>query len=156
MDLFTNSLAPAEIVALPGFAEAVRLYLTPPARQSLTSWTALTAYLLERTVGKGREEFRVLFLDKKNQLLADELMGQGTVDHAPVYPREVARRALELDASAVILTHNHPSGAVDPSSADVDMTRQIVEALKALRIAVHDHVITGAGVTASFRALGLM
>lgn len=156
MDLFANSLTPAEITELPGFAEAVRLYLTPPARTPISSWHALSAYLLDKTRGKGREEFRVLFLDKANQLIADELMGQGSVDHAPVYPREIARRALELDACAVLLTHNHPSGRADPSTADVDMTRQIVDALKPLRIVVHDHVITGAGVVGSFKALGLL
>lgn len=83
-------------------------------------------------------------------------MNHGTVDHAPVYPREVARRALEEAASAVILVHNHPSGDPNPSSADVDMTRQIVEALKALRIAVHDHLVVGRQGVASFKALGLM
>jgi len=98
----------------------------------------------------------VLFLDKKNQLIADEVMNRGTVDHAPVYPREVARRALELSASAVILVHNHPSGDPTPSAADVDMTRQVAEALKALRIAIHDHLVAGRDGVASFKALGLI
>jgi DNA repair protein RadC len=93
--------------------------------------------------------------DKKNQLIADEVMNRGTVDHAPVYPREVMRRALELSASAVILVHNHPSGDPTPSSADIDMTRQIVEAGRSLRIAVHDHLIAARDGVASLKALGL-
>jgi DNA repair protein RadC len=103
-----------------------------------------------------REAFRVLFLDKKNQLIADEVMNQGTVDHAPVYPREVMRRALELAASAVILVHNHPSGDQTPSSADIEMTRKIIDAARTLGIAVHDHVIVGRAEVASFKALGLI
>ena len=97
-----------------------------------------------------------LYRDKKNQLLADEMMNQGTVDHAPVYPREVVRRALELSASAIILVHNHPSGDPTPSRADIDMTRQIAEAARALRIAVHDHLVVGRDGVASFKALGLL
>ena len=96
------------------------------------------------------------FLDKKNQLIADEVMNQGTVDHAPVYPREVMRRALELSSSSVILVHNHPSGDPTPSGADVEMTRQVIEAGKALRIAVHDHLVVGREGVASLKALGLM
>ncbi len=98
----------------------------------------------------------MLFLDKKNALLADEVMGHGTVDHAPVSPREVVRRALELSASALILVHNHPSGDPTPSSADVDITRQVVEASRTMRIAVHDHLVVGRDGVASFKALGLM
>jgi DNA repair protein RadC len=96
-----------------------------------------------------------LFLDKKNQLIADEVMNRGTVDHAPVYPREVMRRALELSASAVILVHNHPSGDPTPSAADIDMTRQVVDAGRPLRIAVHDHLIAARDGVASLKALGL-
>ncbi len=103
-----------------------------------------------------REAFRVLFLDKKNQLIADEILNQGTVDHAPVYPREVMRRALELSAGALILVHNHPSGDPTPSAADVEMTRRIVEAGRALDISIHDHVVVGRADVASFKALGLM
>jgi DNA repair protein RadC len=99
---------------------------------------------------------RVLFLDKKNQLIADEVLGHGTVDHAPVYPREVVRRALELSASALILVHNHPSGDPTPSSADVEITRQIVEAARTMRIALHDHLVVGRDGIASFKALGLL
>lgn len=126
-------------------------------RPLIQSWSALKDYVSLQGVGMGREAFRVIFLDKKNRLIADEVMGVGTVDHAPVYPREVARRALELDAVAIILTHNHPSGDPSPSSADIEMTRQIVDALRALRIAVHDHLITSSsGAVASFKALGLI
>lgn len=125
-------------------------------RAVLGSSSAVDAYLRAALVGAPREQFRVLYLDKKNQLIADEVLGEGTVDHAPVYPREVVRRALELHASAMLLCHNHPSGDPTPSSGDVEMTRQVVEAAKALRIAVHDHIVVGGQQTASLRALGLM
>jgi len=125
-------------------------------RPVISSWSALLAYAKAALAHQPREQFRVIFLDKKNQLIADEVMNEGTVDHAPVYPREVARRALELSASAVILVHNHPSGDPTPSSADVDMTRQVVEATRVLRISVHDHLVVGREGVASFKALGLM
>jgi len=102
------------------------------------------------------EEFRVLFLDRKNLLIADEVQSTGTVDHTPVYPREIVKRALELGASALILVHNHPSGDPTPSRADIDMTRAIVDAAHALKIAVHDHVIVGRSGHASFKAFGLL
>jgi DNA repair protein RadC len=126
------------------------------AREVLTSASAVNAYLRARLGALPREEFRVLFLDKKNQLIADELMGAGTIDHAPVYPREVVRRALELNAAAAVLAHNHPSGDPTPSSADVEMTRQIVAAADVLKIKVHDHMIVAGDQVASLRALGLM
>lgn len=125
-------------------------------RPVISSWSALLAYVKTALAHEAREQFRVLFLDKKNQLIADEVMNRGTVDHAPVYPREIMRRALELSASAVILVHNHPSGDPSPSSADVDMTRQVVEAARALRISVHDHLVVGRHGVASFKALGLI
>ncbi len=125
-------------------------------RPVISSWAALLAYVKTALAHEAREQFRVLFLDKKNQLIADEIMNRGTVDHAPVYPREVVRRALELSASAVILVHNHPSGDPTPSSADVDMTRQIVDAARPLRISIHDHLVAGRDGVASFKALGLM
>ena len=124
-------------------------------RTVISSWSALLAYVRQALMHEAREQFRVLFLDKKNALIADEVMGKGTVDHAPVYPREVMRRALELSASAVILVHNHPSGDPTPSHADIDMTRQVVDAGRALRIAVHDHLIVGREGVASLKALGL-
>jgi DNA repair protein RadC len=103
-----------------------------------------------------QEEFRVLFLDRKNVLIADEVQSRGTIDHTPVYPREIVRRALEHSASAMILVHNHPSGDPTPSRADIEMTQEIVAAAKALRIAVHDHLVVGRGGTASFKVLGLL
>ncbi|HWA61826.1 MAG TPA: DNA repair protein RadC [Caulobacteraceae bacterium] len=124
-------------------------------RTVISSWSALLAYVKVALAHEPREQFRVLFLDKKNALIADEVMGRGTVDHAPVYPREVVRRALELSASAVILVHNHPSGDPTPSQADIDMTRQVVDAGRTLRIAVHDHLVVGRDGVASFKALGL-
>lgn len=125
-------------------------------RPVISSWSALLAYAKAALAHEPREQFRVLFLDKKNQLIADEVMNEGTVDHAPVYPREVARRALELAASAVILVHNHPSGDPTPSAADVDMTRQVIEAARTLKIAVHDHLVVGREGVASFKSLGLI
>jgi DNA repair protein RadC len=124
-------------------------------RTVISSWSALLAYVKTALAHEAREQFRVLFLDKRNQLIADEVLGHGTVDHAPVYPREVMRRALELSSSAVILVHNHPSGDPTPSAADIDMTRQIVEAGRSLRIAVHDHLVVGRDGVASLKALGL-
>ena len=124
-------------------------------RTVISSSSALSAYVRTALAHEPREQFRVLFLDKKNQLIADEVMNHGTVDHAPVYPREVMRRALELSASALILVHNHPSGDPTPSGADVQMTREIIEAGRALRIAIHDQLVVGRDGVASFKALGL-
>lgn len=136
---------------------ACRLLVFPMLRRCvISSWTALLAYLRVAMAAEPRELFRVLFLDKRNCLIADEVMGVGTVDHAPVYPREIVRRALELNASAVILCHQHPGLDPTPSSADVDMTRKVVDAARALGIAVHDHVVVGGDSTASFKALGLI
>ncbi|MDX1580212.1 MAG: DNA repair protein RadC [Alphaproteobacteria bacterium] len=122
----------------------------------LSSWNALIDYCRAAMAFEGREQFRVLFLDRKNRLIADEVQQQGTVDHTPVYPREVARRALELDASAVILVHNHPSGDPSPSRGDIEMTRKVVEAAKAVSVTVHDHVVIGRNGQESFKALGLL
>ncbi len=132
--------------------------LEHPLRQRplLGSYEAVNAYLRVRLAALPREVFHVLFLDKRNQLIADERLGVGTVDHAPVYPREIARRALELSASAVLLAHNHPSGDPTPSRADIDLTRQVVEALRVLAIGVPDHFIVAGDQVASFRAQGLM
>lgn len=125
-------------------------------RDVIGSWAAAKAYLQARLRALPREAFHVLFLDKKNQLITDERMGEGSISHAPVYPREVARRALELSASGVLLAHNHPTGDPTPSSADVEMTRQVVAACRALDIAVHDHFIVGGDQVASLKGLGLM
>ncbi|MBI1407498.1 MAG: DNA repair protein RadC [Caulobacter sp.] len=135
----------------------LRVSREPVVRRTvISSWSALLAYVKLALANEPREQFRVLFLDKKNQLIADEIQNRGTVDHAPVYPREVMRRALELSASNIILVHNHPSGDPSPSHADIDMTRQIVEAGRALRIGVHDHLVVGREGVASFKSLGLM
>jgi len=125
-------------------------------RALLGSWSALLEYLRATMAFASREEFRILFLDKRNHLIADEVQGRGTVDHTPVYPREVARRALELSATAIILAHNHPSGDPAPSSADVAMTREIVTVLAPLQIVVHDHVILGRNGHASLKGLKLI
>ena len=103
-----------------------------------------------------QEQFRILFLDKRNRLIADEVQQKGTVDHTPVYPREVAKRALELSATAIILVHNHPSGDPTPSQADIEMTRAIIEVARPLGIAVHDHIIVGKDGHASLKALKLI
>ena len=122
----------------------------------LSSWSALMGYCKTQMARLEREEFRILFLDRKNVLIADEAQGIGTVDHVPVYPREIMKRALELNASAIILAHNHPSGDPTPSRADIEMTKQIVDVAKPLGVTVHDHVIIAREMDASFKALGLM
>ena len=125
-------------------------------RRNLGSSSAVLDYCRTAMAYIDHEEFRILFLDKKNQLIADEVQGVGTVDHAPVYPREVMRRSLELGATALILVHNHPSGDPSPSTADIAMTVQIVSLGKALGIVVHDHLIIGRQGHASFRGLKLL
>ena len=125
-------------------------------RPALSSWSALLDYCTAAMARSQNEEFRVLFLDRKNNLIADEVQNRGTVDHTPVYPREIIKRALELTASAIILVHNHPSGDPTPSKADIAMTREIVTAAKALSITVHDLLVIGRGGHASFKSLGLL
>ena len=125
-------------------------------RHAISGWDALLAYCRTAMSYLETEEFRVLFLDTKNFLIADECQAQGTVDHVPVFPREVVKRALELNASALILVHNHPSGDPSPSDGDMAMTRQIEDAAKALSITLHDHLIIGNSGEFSFRAQGLL
>jgi DNA repair protein RadC len=125
-------------------------------RDTLGSWQAVLDYCRTAMAFEEREQFRILFLDKKNQLIADEKQQTGTVDHTPVYPREVVKRALELSATALVLCHNHPSGDPTPSQADIAMTRTIVDVAKPLGIVVHDHIILARGGHASFRALKLI
>lgn len=120
------------------------------------SWTKLIDYCRVTLQHETHEQFRVLFLDVKNQILADEVLGEGTIDHAPVYPREVVRRALELRAAAMILVHNHPSGDPTPSRADAEITRDIITAADALGLKVHDHLVIGKHGAASLKQLGLM
>lgn len=122
----------------------------------LSSWSSVIDYCRLAMAFAEREQFRILFLDRKNALIADEVQQTGTVDHTPVYPREVMRRALELSATALILVHNHPSGDPTPSGADMRMTRELVDIAKPLGIAIHDHIIVGRDGHASFKGLGLI
>ena len=138
-------------------AAAARLAQTRViGKHALSSWSALLDYCMAAMARAPAEEFRVLFLDRKNVLIADEVQARGTVDHTPVYPREIIKRALEHGASAIILVHNHPSGDPTPSKADIAMTREIAAAAKALKIAIHDHLVIGRGGHASFKSLGLL
>ncbi len=125
-------------------------------QNALTSWSSLMDYCKTSMAHRETEQFRILFLDRKNILIADEEQARGTIDHVPVYPREVAKRALELNASALILVHNHPSGDPTPSAADIAMTERVDAALDALGVTLHDHVIIGQATDASFRSLGLL
>lgn len=125
-------------------------------KPALSSWTDVIDYLRIAQGFEQKEQFRILFFDKKNVLIADEVQGRGTVDHTPVYVREVVKRSLELSASAIILVHNHPSGDPAPSRADIDMTRLIVEAARLVGISVHDHIIVGRNGHASLKALKQM
>ena len=158
-----------ELRQVPGVGEAAALDLKAvheasrrvsmaevERRPVISSWTALLDYVRAAVQHEPREQFRVLFLDKKNQLIRDEVMNRGTVDHAPVYPREVVRRALELSASAVILVHNHPSGDPSPSAADIAVTKEVVAAARTLGVAVHDHLIVGRHGVESLKGRGLM
>lgn len=127
-----------------------------PELPILASWSALLDYFRSQMAFETIEHFRILFLDKKNRLIADEVQQTGTVDHTPVYPREVIKRGLELSATALILVHNHPSGDPAPSAADVQMTRAIADIAKPLGITVHDHIIIGKSGHASLRSLKLI
>jgi DNA repair protein RadC len=125
-------------------------------RPVLSSWAQVLDYCRASMGFASKEQFRILFLDKRNQIIADEVQQTGTVDHTPVYVREVVKRALELSATAIVLVHNHPSGDPTPSRADIEMTRQIVAAAKPLGVLVHNHIIVGKQGHASFRGLGLI
>ncbi|VDC48763.1 MULTISPECIES: DNA repair protein RadC [Brevundimonas] len=145
----------ADLKLLPELA--VRLARSEACRRPvITSWSALVAYVRVAMAHRLREQFRVLYLDRRNTLMCDELLAEGTVDHAPVYPREVVRRALDLSASAMILVHNHPSGDPEPSRADIEMTRKIIDAARLFGLQVHDHLVIGRQGTASFKTLGLI
>jgi len=167
----------AEVIAAPhprllevkGMGEAVitELKIVHAAAQRLTrgemrkrpvlsSWGSVLDYCRTAMAFAEKEQFRLLFLDKRNQLIADELQQTGTVDHTPVYPREVVKRALELSATALILVHNHPSGDPTPSRADIQMTQAIIDVAKPLGIAVHDHIIVGKEGHASLKGLKLI
>jgi len=168
---FANTIAasPGDIASVEGMGEAsaaalkivqaasVRLARAEVVdRPVLSHWDALIAYLNAVMARERVEQFRILFLDSRNRLIADEAQSRGTVNHTPVYPREVMRRALEVQASALILAHNHPSGDPAPSREDIAMTREIMAAAQALSITVHDHVIIGNGRWVSFRTEGLL
>ena len=163
------SASPDSLAAFPGMGEAstavlkavreagLRLVRAEIAdRPVLSSWQKLLDYCTAAAGYSEVEEFHLLFLDRKNALLADERQARGTVDHTPVYPREVVKRALELGASAIIMVHNHPSGDPTPSRADIEMTREVQKAASSLGVALHDHVILGRGRHASLKTLGLM
>jgi DNA repair protein RadC len=152
------SLGEASIAALKIVPEAARRLALEEAteRPVIASWDKLLAYCRIAMGHEKVEQFRLLFLDKKNRLIADELQQRGTVDHTPVYPREVIKRALELGASALILVHNHPSGDATPSKADIEMTREVQEAAAKLGISVHDHIVIGKSGHNSFKTLGLL
>ena len=163
------SAAPSRLLQINGVGNAVvcELKLIEAASQRLarakvmqqhviSSWDAVLDYCHTVMAHRDTEQFRVLYLDRKNTLIADEAQGKGTIDHVPVYPREVVKRALELNASALLLVHNHPSGDPTPSDSDIDMTRQINNAAAALDITVHDHLIIGKSRELSFRAAGLL
>lgn len=153
-----EGLGEAGIAALKTVQGAALRLLRAEAREQpvLNNWERLTAYL-SAVLGRERvEQFRVLFLDTKNRLIADEAQSRGTVNHTPVYPREVVRRALDLQATALILVHNHPSGDPTPSRADIEMTREMRLAAETLGIVVHDHLIIGNGRHLSFRQEGLL
>lgn len=125
-------------------------------KEVISSWSALLDYCSASMAHGAIEQFRILFLDRQNVLIADEVQQTGTIDHTPVYPREVIKRALALNASSIILVHNHPSGDPTPSAADIEMTKRIVETAKPLGIQIHDHLVIGKGRHASFRSLGLI
>ncbi len=148
-----NTAAQLKIIEAASLRLARTQLLNRPA---LSSWKALIDYCAAAMARNPIESFRVLFLDRRNTLIGDEVQAKGTVDHTPVYPREIIKRALDLGASAIILVHNHPSGDPTPSQADIEMTRQIADAARGLAIAVHDHLVIGRKGHVSFKALGLL
>ncbi len=160
---------PARLVEVKGVGETVvtelKIVQTAAVRLTrgeakkrpvLSSWSSVLDYCRTAMAFSDKEQFRLLFLDKRNQLIADELQQTGTIDHTPVYPREVVKRALELSATALILVHNHPSGDPTPSQADIQMTRAILDVAKPLGISVHDHIIVGKEGHASLKGLKLI
>lgn len=156
--LAVEGLGEAGIAALKTVQVAARRLLRAEVidRPVLNSWDRLMDYLTAVMARERVEQFRVLFLDTRNRLLADEAQTRGTVNHTPVYPREVVRRALDLNASALLLVHNHPSGDPTPSRDDIDMTQEVKVAARAMSITLHDHVIVGNGRWLSFRQEGLL
>jgi len=153
-----DGVGDAVIIALKSVqAAALKLMQGKVLQQpTLASWTALMDYCRASMAYETNEQFRILFLDRKNVLIADEVQQSGTIDHTPVYPREVIKRALELGASAIIMVHNHPSGDPTPSKADIDMTKQVKEAGEKLGVILHDHIVIGRSGDASFKTIGLL
>lgn len=153
-----HGLPDSAVFLVKSFSELFKRLLNEEIRErpSITSWSELTNYIAASMRHDCTEQLRILFLDRKNKLIRDEITSRGTVDHTPLYPREIVKRALELDASALIIIHNHPSGDPTPSKPDVDMTGQIINALRTVNITVHDHIIVGANRHTSFRSEGLM
>jgi DNA repair protein RadC len=154
----TRGLGPHSVAAIK-LVQAAALRMARAEvmeRPVLNRWDALIDYLNMAMARENVEQLRVLFLDSKNRLIADEAQAKGTVNHTPVYPREVVKRALDLHATALILVHNHPSGDPTPSRADIEMTQEIRRAGELLSITVHDHVIIGRGRHLSFRREGLI
>ncbi|HUZ72693.1 MAG TPA: DNA repair protein RadC [Stellaceae bacterium] len=156
--LGVDGIGAASAAALLAVREAGRRLVRAEVRHRhvISSWQLLLDYLTATAGYAETEEFHLLFLDRKNVLIADERQQRGTVDHVPVYPREVVKRALDLGAAAVIMVHNHPSGDTTPSKGDIEMTRAVVKALAAVSVAVHDHVVVGRGRHSSFKSLGLL
>ena len=163
------SALPARLRDLPGVGQAVvcELKVVEAAAHrlararginhpALSSWSGLMEYCKTTMAHRETEQFRILFLDKKNVLIADERQQEGTIDHTPVYPREVIKRALELGASAIIMVHNHPSGDPTPSRDDIEMTLEVMEAGKKLGIKLHDHIVIAKSGHSSFKTLGLI
>lgn len=169
-DLYAVVSAPvSQLCAVPGVGDSTAIHLKTVAaivvraskartreRDVISDWDALIRYCRLEMANRETENFRVLFLDRKNRLIRDELLGSGTIDHVPVYTREVVKRAFELSATALILVHNHPSGDPTPSQADIDMTRVIENACRSVSIVVHDHIIIGIEGETSLRADGYL
>lgn len=166
---FIMSAPPQELQGVEGVGATTAAYLRAVGeiqvraareaiqkRSVIASWAALQNYLRIELQHHSREQFRVIFLDTRNQILADEVMGTGTVDQAPVYPREIARKALAHECTSIILVHNHPSGDPTPSRADIEMTREVIDVLQPFEIRVHDHLIVGRDGTTSLKAKGLI
>jgi DNA repair protein RadC len=153
-----KGIGDAGVVALKAVQAGAQRLLRTKVKEApvISSWNALIEYCTAQMAYNEIEQFRVLYLDRKNKLIADEAQAEGTVDHTPVYPREVTKRALELNASAVVMVHNHPSGDPKPSRADIDMTRKVKDALGAVSITLHDHVIVSRGGHTSFKTNGLI
>jgi len=145
-----------QLCEVKGVGEAVASRAKVMERPVISSWDALLDYCHTVMAHRDTEQFRILFLDTKNVLIADEAQSKGTIDHVPVYPREVVKRALELNAASLLLVHNHPSGDPTPSQADITITKQIEDAAKTMGISLHDHLIIGKSAELSFRATGLL